>query len=279
MTPATPADAAEVAAFLTPQAPFAMFALNNLAQYGMQGGHDLAVRFWLRRAAGHITDVMTVCENGMALPFLPTGDFAAAMDAIGDLALIGIIGPRAHVRGCLAQGFAQAPRRLDHDEPHFLLQLDRLTVPDGPGAIYPLAEAPAAVIKGWMHDYEVRSLGTPADKASGVVAASYDRYVASGRYRVLMDGAMPLAMTGFNAQVTDIVQVGGVYTPPELRGRGLARRAVGLHLAQAAGQGITRATLFSGSDMATRAYRAIGFEQIGDWTLLFFDGPQRRDGA
>ncbi len=85
-----------------------------------------------------------------------------------------------------------------------------------------------------------------------------------------MDGDTPLAMTGFNARLPDIVQVGGVYTPPDLRGRGHARRAVALHLAAARDAGIRRATLFSGSDMASRAYRSIGFRQIGDWTLLIF---------
>lgn len=262
--------------FLHPHAPFAMFPLNNLAQHGMSGGHDLAVTCWIARRDGRITDVMTVCDNGMAMPFLPSGSYGAAANAIADCPLIGIIGPTSQVRGLELQGFAKAARRLDHDEPHFLLSLDRLIIPDGRGQLRHLADAPAEQIKAWMHNYQVTVLQTPSDKVAGIVTTSYHRYVARGSHMVLMDGTTPLAMTGFNARRPDIVQVGGVYTPPDLRGHGHARRAVALHLAQAAEQGASRATLFSGSDMATRAYRAIGFEQIGDWTLLLFDGVQRR---
>ena len=69
-----------------------------------------------------------------------------------------------------------------------------------------------------------------------------------------------------------MVQVGGVYTPPDLRGRGHARRALALHLAAS---GAERATLFSASAMAARAYRAVGFRQIGDWTLLLLRDTER----
>ena len=58
------------------------------------------------------------------------------------------------------------------------------------------------------------------------------------------------------------------------RGRGHARRAVALHLSQAREEGVRRATLFSANEYASRAYQAIGFEHIGEWTLCIFEGPQ-----
>ena len=81
-------------------------------------------------------------------------------------------------------------------------------------------------------------------------------------------------MTGFNAELPTIVQIGGVYTPPPLRGQGFARHAVALHLDEARRRGVGRATLFSASESAARAYSAIGFEPIGHYTLCHFDGPQ-----
>jgi predicted GNAT family acetyltransferase len=99
-----------------------------------------------------------------------------------------------------------------------------------------------------------------------------DNWIAAGSHVVLWHDGQPVARTGFNAQCPGIVQIGGVYVPPPLRGRGYARTAVALHLAQAASRGVTRATLFSASDMAARAYRAIGFHQIGDWFLGLLDG-------
>lgn len=80
-------------------------------------------------------------------------------------------------------------------------------------------------------------------------------------------------MTGVNAALPDIVQVGGVWTPPALRGRGHARRAVGLHLAELRDTGVGAATLFASGEQAVRAYKALGFERIGTISLVLFAGP------
>jgi len=77
-------------------------------------------------------------------------------------------------------------------------------------------------------------------------------------------------MTSFNAELPDMVQVGGVYTPPEFRNRGYARLAVALHLDAARKTGVTRAILFASGDAAARAYRAIGFRQTGHYTITVF---------
>lgn len=274
---AEPADRPRIEAFLTARAPVAMFPLSNLANYGMDGGHDFAVRFWIRRAGSEIAGLVAMTEHGAVMPVLPeaddAADYAAAAAALAGRQAISVIGPTAQVRGMQrACGLAAVPANLDHDEPHFLLDLDRLVLPDGPGAIVPLAEAPEATILGWMEDYQRSALGTPPDRAAAEAQKSYRAYIARESHVALMEGGRPLAMTGFNARLPGIVQIGGVYTPPALRGRGHARRALALHLAEARGRGVAQATLFSGSPSATAAYRALGFRQIGEWTLLLFDG-------
>ena len=211
----------------------------------------------------------------MVMPFLPSGDFAAAARALRGREVAGIVGRRDWVRGLEAALGLAGPRSLDHDEPQFSLDLDAMTVPDGPGRIVPMAEAPVAVIKAWMLDYQLATLHTPADRAGQLVKDSYDVYCEQRSHVVLMAGDRPLAMTGFNAQLPHIVQVGGVYTPPDLRGRGHARRALALHLREARAAGVSRATLFSASDMAARAYQAIGFRQVGAWTLLLLQDKER----
>jgi RimJ/RimL family protein N-acetyltransferase len=246
-----------------------MFPLNNLAHHGMSGGHPYAVTFWLARQNGQITDVLTLTEGGMVMPFLPSEDYTAAARALKGREVTGIIGMRDWCRGLeSALGLGTTPKSLDHDEPHFALSLSDLTLPDGPGQIVPLSDAPAEVIKSWMLDYQLATLNTPPDQAPRRVADSYATYTANRSHVVLMHGDTPLAMTGFNAQLPHIVQIGGVYTPPHLRGQGHARRAVALHLAQARDRGVAQATLFSASDMAARAFRAVGFSQIGDWSLI-----------
>jgi predicted GNAT family acetyltransferase len=82
----------------------------------------------------------------------------------------------------------------------------------------------------------------------------------------------PVAFTGFNAALPDVVQVGGVYTPPFGRARGFARAAVAGSLLHARDRGAVRAVLFTDVDNAPaqRAYRALGFEPVGDWGLVRF---------
>ena len=269
MIRATPADRPEIEAFLSPHAERAMFPLNNLAHYGMAGGHPFAVTLWLTRLGGQITDVLTLTDGGMVMPFLPSADYTSAARVLRGRTVTGIIGMRDWSRGLeSALGLGPASKSLDHDEPHFALNLSNLTLPDGPGQILPLSDAPPDTIKSWMLDYQLATLNTPPEQAPQRMADSYATYTANRSHVVLMDAGTPLAMTGFNAQLPHIVQVGGVYTPPSLRGQGHARRAVALHLAQARDRGVTQATLFSASDMAARAYRAIGFSQIGDWSLI-----------
>lgn len=88
---------------------------------------------------------------------------------------------------------------------------------------------------------------------------------------VTRDGE-PVSYSGFNATLPDIVQVGGVWTPPLHRGRGYARSAVAASLVAARGRNVARAILFTGEGnaAANRAYSAIGFRPVGDYALVFF---------
>lgn len=262
---ATETDRAAILDCLLPHAERAMFPLNNLLHHGFGSSHPLSVTMWLAQADGRVSDVLTLTGNGMLMPFLPSGNFAACRSALSGREVSGLVGPRDWVRGLEAALALRGARSLDHDEPHFLLDTADLVVPEGPGRIVPLADAPAEVIKDWMLDYQIATLGTPKRQAPERVRQSYANYIDRQSHVVLMEGAAPLAMTGFNAQVPDMVQVGGVYTPPELRGRGHARRALALHLRA---NGARRATLFSAGAAAARAYRALGFRQIGDWALV-----------
>ena len=99
-------------------------------------------------------------------------------------------------------------------------------------------------------------------------------YAALDSHRVLYQDGVPVAMTGFNAVLSEAVQIGGVYTPPALRNRGLARRAVAMHLAEARENGVRKAILFAASTQAARAYEAVGFIRVGDFSVVLFEKPQ-----
>ena len=108
----------------------------------------------------------------------------------------------------------------------------------------------------------------PAKAAEDVRA-----WLNADSHRVLLHHGQPVGMTGFNVRLPGIVQIGGVYTPPDLRNRGYARTAVALHLAEVRTKGTTRAVLFAATPAAARAYRAIGFQPNGSFALVLFTAP------
>ena len=94
--------------------------------------------------------------------------------------------------------------------------------------------------------------------------------VARGEIWLLEEAGRPVSTTGFNATLDEAVQVGGVWTPPRLRGRGYARAAVAASLLEARSAGVRRSVLFTGPENlpAQKAYEALGFRQVGSYRLV-----------
>ena len=84
-----------------------------------------------------------------------------------------------------------------------------------------------------------------------------------------------VSMTTMNASIPAIVQIGGVYTPPEHRGRGYGRAVVAGQLQEARAQGVERAILFTDQENrpARKTYEALGFRPIGHYGLVLFEEP------
>ena len=275
---AGPSDAAAVEAFLLRHVAGAMFPLSNLRLHGLAEGdfatdHPHAMRVWL------VDDgVIGVTRAGMVMPMLPKGgDLTGLGAALGGMDLTGSVGPAPHVRDVLCVlGLVGRPTLRDVDEPGFTLDLAKLRVPDHAGAVI---VAPGQDDRAFMVAsrvaYHIEALGTDPAKAMAHAEADIDDYMMRDSHRVLRVNGQPVAMTGFNANLPEIVQIGGVYTPSPLRNRGYARLAVALHLAEARGRGVKRAVLFAANAAAVKAYEAIGFQAAAPVGLVLFDGAQR----
>jgi uncharacterized protein len=127
------------------------------------------------------------------------------------------------------------------------------------------------VLVGWGLSYCRECLITGAGETIGRDTCSLIRRLQEDRnHWVLENEGRIVATSAFNATLPDMVQVGGVYTPPEFRNRGYARSVVAGSLLEAAQRGAARAVLFTGTDMAAaqRAYTALGFTRIGEYGLL-----------
>jgi RimJ/RimL family protein N-acetyltransferase len=263
----------ELREFLRADLPGAVFPLVNLTPAG------LPMRCWIAPEAGRIAAFLGLAEGGMAMPVAPADwpGWAAARPALAGTRVSGLIGRPASVGPVRAAlRLSDAATRRDAVEQGFALALDDLAMPAVSGLRLVALDARwRGQAEAWRAAYEVEVLGARADQASVSAAGTVARWIAQRSHRMLLEGETAVAMTGFNADLGEVVQVGGVWTPPEGRGRGLARAAVALHLAESRARGAAQAVLFAVSDAAARAYAAIGFRPAGRMALVLFDGrPQ-----
>jgi uncharacterized protein len=189
----------------------------------------------------------------------------------------GLVGPWAEVTA------ARAALRIDPEairyesrEILYALDLDDLVVPEGLSAgrlsVRRPSEPELSPLLAWRMEYCAETMGTPDNEAT---RASQKQSLAvlqdEGRHYVLVAGGERAAYSAFNATAADAVQVGGVFTPVPLRGRGHGRAVVAGSLQDARSRGARRAVLFTPEDntAAQRCYVSIGFREAGDYGLVF----------
>jgi RimJ/RimL family protein N-acetyltransferase len=195
----------------------------------------------------------------------------------------GFIGPlRQALAARAALGWAGVPMRVESHEGLYALPLDALRVPAplarGAWRCRPPRRDELDRLVEWRVGFNVESNGlpdTPAVRASS--HEEIERGLAEDASWVLEVDGTAVAFQQFNAMLPDVVQVGGVWTPPPLRGRGYARAVVAGALLVARAGGVRRSVLFTGdtNEPAKRAYAALGFERVGDWGLLLMKTPAR----
>ena len=276
MIRATADDVPAIRAFLLDHIATSMFPLSNLDSYGIAGGHPRAMTFWLGWHEGQMTDAVGISDEGFVFPQCPSKPWGDVAVSLSGRLVKAIIGDAAQVTALKnALSFESSEGDLDAIDPQYGLDLANLVIPPDDGfRLAPLDAAPRTLLNAWRTAYLNEVLPPPGEDPVEKGASDIENYLQANSHRVLMAGDTPVAMTGFNANVGDTVQIGGVYTPPELRGRGHARLAVALHLAEARAAGTKNATLFAASDQASRVYQSIGFRRSGDFGLLVFETPK-----
>jgi RimJ/RimL family protein N-acetyltransferase len=171
-------------------------------------------------------------------------------------------------------GMGETPTKINEVEPLFLLERGGLKRPDMQGfSLRPSTMDDLPLLAAWNQAYNLEVLGeVDSQESRSETYKAAKQTINHGRQRLLLKDGEVVAQTNFNAYMPDTVQIGGVYTPPCGRGNGFARRAVAAHLDEAFKAGVENAILFSASESASNAYRAVGFREIGAYQIVLFGG-------
>ncbi|SNS38025.1 MULTISPECIES: GNAT family N-acetyltransferase [unclassified Azospirillum] len=275
-----PGDEGRLDAYLAGHPATSLFLRSNLRRAGLV---DEGQRFQGRYAAAltaedDIAGVIAHSWNGNMLiqaPPVLAVELARHLMAEGDRLLCGLIGP-LEAASAVADAFPEQSFRRGGAEDLFDLPLDRLVVPpllsSGTCRCRRATAQDIPLLAGWRVDYSVEALDAVPDAALRAQAeADIAVWVSAGDVFLLTgaDGAI-LSMATHNARIPDTVQIGGVWTPRDSRGRGYARAVVAGALLAAREDGARLAVLFTGkeNEPARRAYLALGFQIIGDYAIL-----------
>lgn len=190
--------------------------------------------------------------------------------------LTGIMGaPEQVVLAIAGLGMTDADFYEDTTEELFELEIDRMVMPvRTPTAVArPMLASERAQVLEWSVQFRVamwRETETPEMRQR--VTELVDRLADEGSVWVL-DADGPVCCALFTARTSDAVQLGGVWTPAEQRGRGYAKLLVADMLLAVRESGVERAVLFTeyGNEAAQRVYRSLGFRTIGEYRAAMLD--------
>jgi predicted GNAT family acetyltransferase len=273
-------DQATLEAFLLDHRDTSMFLRSNIRQAGLvYAGQRLQATYVGAFSAGRLVAVAAHAWNGLMLLQAPeqASRVAQACVQCSRRPVIGLTGPRAHVQEARrALGLQGAPAALQEDEWLYALDLEHLVMPsillDGRVAARAPSRSERDILIAWRIGYEVECLGRmDTESTRRTCAAAIDAQLAERVAWVAAVSERPVAYSAFNATLPDMVQVGGVYTPPALRGRGYARAVIAHSLQLARNGGASRAVLFTSNPSAMRSYEALGFRRAGDYGFILFE--------
>jgi uncharacterized protein len=282
----TAGDEARLEEFLVAHRDTSMFLRSNARRAGLVYDGAAFQAVYVGAFQGHrLAAIAAHAWNGLML--LQAPDAPDALEAVARACVeqsgrkvTGFAGPTDQVRAARATlGLADAPAALDGCEWLYVLDLADVIVPpalrDGTIVCRPPRADERDLLCDWRFAYDIETLGSPDSEETRQRSTAFlDTQIADGDVWVAIDTAAtaapdaPVSLAAFNATLPDIVQPGGIYTPPALRGRGYAKAAVAHSLLIARERGASRAVLFTGNPSAARSYEGIGFRRTGDYSLL-----------
>jgi predicted GNAT family acetyltransferase len=281
-----PGDEAALEAFLLPLVESSMFLIGNMRASGLtDSGRPYTGTYAAALREGEVIAVAAHCWNGNVVLQSPVHLEAVLRAAVqaSQRPVTGLVGPSEQVKAAAeVLQLKGLPLQMDEIEKLYSLELAELIVPEilqsGQVRGRRIERADVEQITRWTVAYAIEALGdTDRPELWEKSRAGVERSLHQGHTWVLEEQGRPVACSSFNTAILEAVQIGGVWTPPELRRRGYGRAVVAASLLDARREGVTKAILFTGEDNipAQRAYQALGFCHIGAYRLFLLQEAWR----
>lgn len=274
-------DAPAFESFLSTRVDSSLFLLANARRAGFSDrGRAFEGTYAGAFEDGHLAAVAAHFWNGFVAVQAPHHLEAVLEKAVGasGRAVSGLTGP--HDQVVAARRILRAdlrPAAVEAPEGLFGLDLSDLKVPEfvasGAMRCRRPREDELDLLQQWRSAYRREALGEPAGSENVRLAGDDIRTLHGSDSHFVLEAigqSAPIAYSAFNARLPEIVQVGGVWTPPDARGRGYARAVVAGSLLEVQAEGAVRAVLFTENPAARRAYEALGFQRVGEYGLVIF---------
>jgi GNAT superfamily N-acetyltransferase len=207
-----------------------------------------------------------------ALPPAAGPDLAAAVSARAQSLGVrpgGVNGPAdsAHaVASALSSATGRALGRVRSMLLHELDDPQEVATPSGVRRSATAADVP--LLTAWLDAFSAE-----VETYAGDSSRTARRMVRDNAFEMWIDAGQPMCVVGHHAPVGHVVRIGPVYTPPEHRGRGYARRLTyEVSVAALAEPGVHRCMLFTDADnpVSNSIYRQAGYVPRGQHVEIEF---------
>lgn len=197
----------------------------------------------------------------------------AALDTLIDhlracgRSLPGVFGPQEPATAFADRWIAGTSLLIEHDKGLGAYQLRQVILPANVGGHTELAtDADADLLIAWMRDFHT-FIGERRENAEATVSKG----IAERRFWLWND-PHPVSAALASGPTPHGMRIGGVYTPPECRGRGYASANVAALSQTLLDSGREFCYLFTdlANPTSNSIYRKIGYEQVCDFASLSF---------
>ena len=271
-----------LAAFLNDRPDTHLFLRANLAKGRLEDDGKRHDGTWVGtvRDDGTVTSIAALFWNGACLLQTPAhiDEILDMLAAAAPRPLTEMCGPTGQIERALLHGLVRdRSLKSRHDASVMTLALTQLRVPPAletksVDARPPMGEE-LALLGEWHAAFNDEVFGDPRSPESDLRARQWIRAMHDERRdTVATVEDKPVSYCAITNSLDDEINIGAVYTPPDLRGHGYAQCAVASALRDAARDGVQRAGLTALKDnpASIRTYTAIGFTPAFDWTIARF---------